>query len=351
MNSCLANHSDRKNAAIAPLRAVSAHLGRNPLYVQANNGNTSLKLGESLWIKASGKWLAEAEAEEIFVEIPIDEVARCLCQNTSVACAPEWSVRLRPSIETAMHAVLPYRVVIHVHSVNTIAWAIRDDAPARLCERLAGLAWGWVPYVSSGIPLARAIQTTLAQSPGAEIFILGNHGLVVCGENCDAALRNLSEVEHRLGVPPRPAPAPDTATLQKAARSADWRVPDDEQLHALGTDPHSRRILENGILYPCQAVFLGQSVPVLPKHSLPSHGSEFLEAGAPFLLVEDAGILVHPEITGLEKAMLAGLVEVVQRTESTAPIRYLTLQETLDLLNEDVYGQREPVPETAMLRS
>ena len=26
-----------------------------------------------------------------------------------------------------MHAVMPHRVVIHVHSVNAIAWAVRRD--------------------------------------------------------------------------------------------------------------------------------------------------------------------------------------------------------------------------------
>ena len=53
-------------------------------------------------------------------------------------------MRLRPSIETTVHALMPQRVVVHVHCVNTIAWAIRSDAEARqrvadLGEVLAGL--------------------------------------------------------------------------------------------------------------------------------------------------------------------------------------------------------------------
>ena len=35
-----------------------------------------------------------------------------------------------------MHAVLPHRVVLHVHCVNTIAWAVRQDAPAQLEHQL-----------------------------------------------------------------------------------------------------------------------------------------------------------------------------------------------------------------------
>jgi rhamnose utilization protein RhaD (predicted bifunctional aldolase and dehydrogenase) len=60
-----------------------------------------------------------------------------------------------------MHAVLPQRVIIHVHSVNTIAWAVRQDGRARLTERLAGVPWQWIPYVPSGLPLARAIENAM----------------------------------------------------------------------------------------------------------------------------------------------------------------------------------------------
>ena len=38
------------------------------------------------------------------------------------------------SIETAMHGVLPHRVVLHVHCVNTIAWAVRQDALVQVCQ-------------------------------------------------------------------------------------------------------------------------------------------------------------------------------------------------------------------------
>src|ERR1019366_1279525 len=52
------------------------------------------------------------------------------------------------SVETAMHAVLPHSVVLHVHSVNTIAWAVRRDGPSELAARLEGIDWAWIPYDS-----------------------------------------------------------------------------------------------------------------------------------------------------------------------------------------------------------
>src|SRR6185437_11806138 len=46
------------------LRRLSARLGRDPRLVQASNGNTSVKRDGTLWIKASGRWLANAMRED-----------------------------------------------------------------------------------------------------------------------------------------------------------------------------------------------------------------------------------------------------------------------------------------------
>jgi rhamnose utilization protein RhaD (predicted bifunctional aldolase and dehydrogenase) len=115
-------------------------LGHDPLLVQAGSGNpTSVKIDGVLWIKASGKWLANAAREEILVPVDLVEIKSCIQRKKDfVAQYTNLSGhRLVPSIETAMHAVVPRSATIHVHSVNTIAWAVREDGPAHLADRLA----------------------------------------------------------------------------------------------------------------------------------------------------------------------------------------------------------------------
>src|ERR1700683_878101 len=106
-----------------------------------------------------------------------------------MACLPQGNDPAHPfpsaSLETAMHAALPHRVVLHVHCVNTISWAVRTDAPMQLERRLNGLAWRWLPYVTSGLPLSREIQRSLSICPDTNVFVLGNHGLVVAGEDAE----------------------------------------------------------------------------------------------------------------------------------------------------------------------
>jgi rhamnose utilization protein RhaD (predicted bifunctional aldolase and dehydrogenase) len=328
--------SSRREKELLSLCDLSARLGNNPLLVQASNGNTSIKLDGTLWIKASGKWLANAMHEETLVPLELAEVRDSIQNDTEIARRFAGNRALRPSIETAMHASLRHRVVIHVHSINAIAWAIRLDGPDQLKLRLAGLRWQWIPYAASGIPLAREIENALADAPETDVLILGNHGLVVCGEDCDAAEELLRRVEARLAITPREVPKPDTRVLGTIARSSRWQLPDVDLLHALGTDAVSSRILKGGVLYPCQAIFLGKTMPLVPAPLAVSKFREHLngrDVTPPFVAVERSGVMLNEKMTGAERATLIGLVQVTQRTEQSARLRYLQSAEVSNVLS------------------
>src|SRR5215472_16792381 len=95
---------------ISSLRELSARVGGNLLLTQASAGNISIKLDGTLWIKASGKWMADATREDILTSLDLAEVRTCVRQNIDpVMRYPD------ASIETSMHAVLPHRIVLHVH--------------------------------------------------------------------------------------------------------------------------------------------------------------------------------------------------------------------------------------------
>jgi rhamnose utilization protein RhaD (predicted bifunctional aldolase and dehydrogenase) len=318
-------------------------VGSDPLLVQASNGNTSIKLDGILWIKASGKWLAHAMHKEVLVPVELAEVRESIQNGTEIAPRYDLDNELRPSIETAMHAILRHRVVIHVHSINTIAWAIRLDGAKQLRKRLAGLHWQWIPYTASGIPLAREIEKAVASAPETDVFVLGNHGLVVCGRDCHTAETLLRTVERRLAIIPRRVPEPDTTVLGMITRFSRWQFPDVDTLHALGTDAVSLAILKGGILYPCQAIFLGQTIPLLRPVAVVSKLTERLngkDRTPPFIAVERSGVLLHEQMTSAERATLIGLAQVTQRTEETAPLRYLEGAEVADVLSKRAQGYK-----------
>jgi rhamnose utilization protein RhaD (predicted bifunctional aldolase and dehydrogenase) len=338
--------SARHEREVVSLGELSARLGSDPLLVQASNGNTSIKLDGILWIKASGKWLAHAMQEAMFVSVELAAVKESIQNDKEIALRYELRDEPRPSIETPMHAILRHRVVIHVHSVNAIAWAIRLDGSDQLKERLAGLRWQWIPYAASGIPLAREIEKKVGSALETDVLVLGNHGLIVCGDDCYSAEKLLRDVERRLAITPRRFPRPDTSVLNTIARSSKWQIPDVDSLHALGTDPDSQDILKGGILYPCQAIFLGHTMPLLPPAVVISKLTERLkdkDTAPPFIAVERSGVMLNKEMTSAERATLIGLVQVTQRTEKSARLRYLERAEISDVLSKGAHGCKEVV--------
>jgi len=328
------------------LSRLSANLGRNPLLVQAATGNTSIKVGRKLWIKASGAWLADADRKDIFIPVDLAEVRARTDKGTQYLAEYKDSsgASVQPSVETPMHGVMPHRVVIHVHSVNTIAWAVRRDGPAHLAGRLAGLSWQWIPYVSSGLPLALQIKRVTSFSP--DVLILANHGLVVGGESCGAAEALLRDVEDRLAAVRRSGSEPQWSQLERmAVPEPGWRVPDDARVHALATDAASRAILLGGTLYPCHAVSLDSSTAVISSDGCISdseHRYQALYGVSPtFFVVKGAGILVRQNMTLTQTQMLLGLSDVVQRIDAEAPIRYLTTADLDELSRMDAHRDVE----------
>lgn len=317
---------------ISDLLSLSARLGRDPLLVQASSGNTSIKLDGILWIKASGKWLAHAGEEEMLVPVNLEDLRSGMRNDSGTLMgAAVGRNELRASIETAMHGVLPYAVVVHIHSVNTIALAVRSDGEQRIAERLTGIDWCWIPYVASGLPLARKVEQALKETPGARVFVLANHGLVVCGSDCEETERLLAEVERRMLLPVRISGNCDCSIHKVMDQLPGWGLPEAPELHALGIDKVSRRILKGGILYPCQVMFLGPKVLCLPD---PGEDQE----SAAFGLVEGRGVVTSRTMNESQRAVLHGLLQVVQRIEADAPIRYLSQTEVVDLLTEDAHG-------------
>ncbi|HMF74645.1 MAG TPA: class II aldolase/adducin family protein [Bryobacteraceae bacterium] len=317
------------------LRELSARLGANPLLVQASTGNTSVKVNGVLWIKASGKWLTQADHDDFLVPVELGAARSGDLTNVS-SNGGSFNGGRCASIETAMHAVLPHAVVIHVHSVNVIAWAVRRDAERQLAVRLDGLRWQWIPYTPSGVPLAQRIEQAVFRARETNVLVLGNHGLVICADTCAAAEVLLAEVEERLRLEPRPTPGPAETPLLPAAPEAAWYLPRCSRVSALATDPHSRKILAGGVLYPCQAIFLPGTTPA--RDGTWTYGNH--SGKQPFFLVEEQGVRISRHVTRAEFEILNGLAEVVQRIDSAAKLRYLEETEVRSVLDEGASSYR-----------
>lgn len=335
----------QQHALLHELSRMSARVGRNILLVQGAGGNSSIKHGDLLWVKASGTWLADAEHKDIFVPVSLGMARTALAQGDErVPLASGAGTTLRASIETSLHALMPHPVVLHVHSVNTIAWAVRADAREEFARRLDGLAWRWLDYHHPGLPLAKVVNDALAKDR-LDVLVLGNHGLVVGAETCAGAEAMVDEVESRLALAPRSTIPADIDALRSISAGTAYRLPKDPQCHSVAIDPFSRAIATSGSLYPDHVVFLGPGLPVLEQgEELRALASRMQADGLPqpvALLVPGLGCIVRKDASDGAEAMLSCLALVTCRLPLTAQVRYLTRENEAALLNWDAERYRQ----------
>ncbi|OFX06195.1 MAG: hypothetical protein A3E78_14925 [Alphaproteobacteria bacterium RIFCSPHIGHO2_12_FULL_63_12] len=320
----------------------SADLGRRPDLVQGAGGNTSIKTGATMRIKASGAWLADALTKPSFVEVDLQKIQGLLAgdfDDAGLTAALASEAALRPSIETPLHALSPFAAIAHVHSASAIAFAVRQDARERLGERLAGLDWAFIPYARPGAPLAKAVRAAFAHGR-PKVLILGNHGLVVA-ENTVSALRALlEEVETRLASDQAP---PVAARAQKPPPPAGYRWALNSPVEFLAFDEERLEIAANGSLYPDHVVFLGPAITALRDASSLSTMIPPPKAA----IVKGAGVLAREDLTRGALAMLDCLGLVLARLDPAARINYLSAADEAELLGWDAETYRQALDRRA----
>ncbi|MDP1702393.1 MAG: class II aldolase/adducin family protein [Aestuariivirga sp.] len=316
------------------LKNLSARVGSDPLLVQAAGGNTSLKQNGVMWIKASGTWLRDAASRDIFVPVRHEALLAALARNdpaceacTDFVLADLNATGLRPSIETTVHALMPQRVVVHVHCVNTIAWAIRCDAEQRLAEKLRDFDWAFIPYARPGLPLAKAIAARLR--PSTDVLVLGNHGLVVAAETVAEAQALLDRVVSVLVRPVRALVPPDLAALFLLCKGTDYAPAGNNETHALATDGLALDRGKDAVFYPDHVVFLGAGV------------ATEIGSGAPLVAVPGKGVLIRENAKPAVEPMGRCLADVMRRIAADDHLIALDTEAIDRLVNWDAEKYRQ----------
>ena len=192
------------------LRAYTSRLiGADPALVLHGGGNTSLKgsarnlFGEEvpvLYVKGSGADLSAIEPSG-FTALDLARLSRLqalpsladakmtneLNVNRLDASAPA------PSVETLLHAFLPYRFIDHSHAEVLLCISNQPEG-----EHLLAAAVGpqvvVLSYVTCGFPLAAAVARALEQRPDAIGIVVAQHGLFTFGDDARSAYERHIEI-------------------------------------------------------------------------------------------------------------------------------------------------------------
>jgi rhamnose utilization protein RhaD (predicted bifunctional aldolase and dehydrogenase)/NAD(P)-dependent dehydrogenase (short-subunit alcohol dehydrogenase family) len=179
--------------------ALSRYYGSDPDFVLAGGGNTSVKMGDTLYIKTSGISLADMTRDG-FVALSREKVSKILVENYSkdhLLREEQVKDKLlearidkesgRPSVETMLHESIKYKFVVHTHPclINGLTCAKNGKD---ITKELFGDKALWIDYTDPGYTLAKKVQTALVQYRAShktdpEIILIQNHGVFVSADD------------------------------------------------------------------------------------------------------------------------------------------------------------------------
>ena len=189
---------------------MSRLIGADPDLVVWGGGNTSIKVAEKdflgrdvevMRIKGSGSDLKSMERwqfprlelekvlpvfarEQMSDEEMVDYLDRCVLDPNSP----------RPSIETLLHAFLPFMCVAHSHADAVVGLTNNRDADDIL-RRVYGPEVAVVEYLRPGFQLSKLVGLAVKESPNLSGVVLVNHGLFTWGDSTkDAYDRHIALV-------------------------------------------------------------------------------------------------------------------------------------------------------------
>lgn len=182
------------------LRYRSNLLGSDKRITNYGGGNTSAKVWQTdpltgqqtlvLWVKGSGGDIGSMGLDG-FATLYMDKLESLKglyggleTEDQMVDYLPHCTFNLNPraaSIDTPLHAYIPYPHVDHVHSDAIIAIAASKDGE-RLTQEIFGGQIGWLPWQRPGFDLGLKISEQSKNSDYVGV-VLGGHGLFTWGNS------------------------------------------------------------------------------------------------------------------------------------------------------------------------
>src|SRR5271169_81982 len=202
------------------LRYRSNLLGSDLRITNFGGGNTSSKLDHSdpldskpkqvLWVKGSGGDLGSIKRTgfaTLYMEklLSLERVYRGVeLEDEMVDLYPSCTFGNNPvaaSIDTPLHAFLPFAHVDHLHPDWGIALAASANGKIKMEEfnKEFGHKLAWLPWQRPGFELGMMLKKIVAETPGCDGVVLGGHGLFTWGNTQRESYLNTITIIDQLG--------------------------------------------------------------------------------------------------------------------------------------------------------
>jgi rhamnose utilization protein RhaD (predicted bifunctional aldolase and dehydrogenase) len=313
-------------------------IGLNPMLVQGAGGNISWKDGDTLWVKASGMWMVDAEKKDIFVPVDLKNIREEIEKhNYSVDIQTLTLSELRPSIETILHGLMPHRVVLHVHPVEILPYLVTKNYSELLKSILKDTHnSACVDYKKPGSDLAQAISEIFLCSPDTQILFLQNHGIVIGGDDVDEINRILDDLVKKISRHLNKSVDPCNDIGLTSPPDDYHLILDNEINNLVLNEDYFTHVRKNWALYPDHVVFLGK------ESFYYDSVEEFISSNIrpDLLFIKGAGVYTLPKFSRAKLDQLRCYYDVIIRLDIEHKIRVLNDKEINELLDWDLERYR-----------
>jgi len=329
------------------IEKMCVDLATNPLLVQGAGGNVSWKEDDTLWIKASGTWLSDAADDDIFIPTNLVHLRAALTQgNFDVTPIVTSESNLRPSIETLLHALMPQRVVVHLHAIDVLCHLVRDDCVSHFQSVLpSDLIYTVVKYCKPGEELAKNVAKNIKNNVNINIVFLLNHGLVLGGDSVGQVVELLDtlveSLEQKVVSHDFAYSAMNGGDVVLKLEKHGYIPVELLNFHSLATNSSLSYLVENKwTMFPDHVVFLGEKALIgrsseVIKSLEISHSSK-----PPFIFCTDIGTFQSISATKAQIDQLSCFYDVAVRQSDTSKVVTLSKEDVNKLLDWDAEKYR-----------
>ncbi|WP_248768104.1 class II aldolase/adducin family protein [Pseudomonas sp. MWU12-2345] len=318
------------------VRQFCSEIGKDPLLVQGAGGNVSWKENDALWIKASGTWLADASEKDIFVPVKLGQLTTAL-ENRDFAVVPQTVEPhpLKPSIETLLHALMPQRIVVHLHAIEVLTHLVRKDFDLANYPDLDTLLNARsVEYCKPGAELAEAVAKQLDSTNSTRVVFLKNHGVIIGGDNIAEIGEILGYLTRFFATPAVNQPIIAPRQSLSLINGVEFSPIALEQLHEIATAPALvDRLNDSWALYPDHIVFLG---PYPRLFATPEEAKASLEKEAELpdvIFVRGLGTFTRDKMNKAKVAQLLCYYDVMTKLNDGAKLSTLSDTQISELID------------------
>jgi rhamnulose-1-phosphate aldolase/alcohol dehydrogenase len=211
-----ANAENEARSAVTDLLERSHRLGADTRNTNYAGGNASVKASntdpvtgdavELLWVKGSGGDLGTLTETGLAV-LRLDRLHALSKVKPAAGNEEEMVADLdyclfgkggaAPSIDTAMHGLLSYAHVDHLHPEASIGLATAAESETLTREIFDGRV-GWVPWLRPGFELGIKIAEMAKADPDMIGIILAGHGITAWGATTDECEANSLKIVRRV---------------------------------------------------------------------------------------------------------------------------------------------------------